>query len=193
MPPPAGETPALLIIDMVKDYFDETHPLPITPLARRIIAPINRLAEAFRRHGWPVVYSTDSFKPDDFIFTGRMAPHALTGTPGAENIDELNRQPQDIWLPKPRFSAFFATNLEEWLHKRGVTLCAVAGIATHFCVLTTALDAVCHDFKAVILEDATAAFSETVHRQTLDLYRKNPLYPLLRVVTTAELVAELGD
>lgn len=192
MTEPRGETPALLVIDMVKDYFDESHPLPITALARRIIAPINALITVFRRHGWPVVFSTDSFHRDDFIFKGRMAPHALAGTPGAEVIDELDRRAQDLWLPKPRFSAFFNTGLEGGLRRQGVTLCAVAGIATHFCVLTTALDAVCHDFKTVILEDATATFSDAVHQQTLALYRKNPLYPLLRVMTTANLAAELA-
>jgi nicotinamidase-related amidase len=188
---PCREHPALLIIDMVKDYFDESHPLPITPLARRIIAPINSMIGVFRRHSWPVVFSTDAFEADDFIFKGRMRPHALAGTPGAEVIDELDRRPEDLWLPKPRFSAFFATGLERWLRERGVTLCLVAGIATHFCVLTTALDAVCHDFKAVILEDAAAAFSEAAHAQALALYRKNPLYPLLRVSNVSDMETEL--
>ena len=34
--------PALLIIDMVKDNFDNTRKLPITPLARKIIDPIKQ-------------------------------------------------------------------------------------------------------------------------------------------------------
>ena len=38
-------------------------------------------------------------------------------------------------------------------------------------------DAICHDYKAVILEGGTAAFSETAHQQALGLYRKNPLTP----------------
>lgn len=47
------EKPALLIIDMVKDNFDESKNLPITPLARQIIGPINGLISAFRKEGWP--------------------------------------------------------------------------------------------------------------------------------------------
>ena len=54
------------------------------------------------------------------------------------------------------------------------------------------MDAICHDFKAVILEDGTAAFSETAHRQALGLHRKNPLYPLLRVAPSKDLAAELA-
>jgi nicotinamidase/pyrazinamidase len=185
------EKPALIIIDMVKDNFDAARELPITPLARETIAPLNRLSGLFRRQRWPVVFATDAFHREDFIFKGRMHPHSLAGTRGAEVIDELDRSDDDLWLPKPRFSAFFQTALEIWLHERGVTLCAVGGISTHFCVLTTVMDAICHDFKVVLLEDCSAAYSREVHEQTLNCYRRNPLYPLLAVATSHELEKEL--
>jgi nicotinamidase/pyrazinamidase len=188
---PINGYPALLIIDMVKDNFDESRNLPITPLARRIIEPINRLKAAFRTHGWPVVFSTDAFRSEDFIFSGRMKPHSLEETEGARVIDELGCEEADLWLPKPRFSAFFRTTLDQWLKERGVTLCAVAGIATNYCVLTTALDSICCDFKTVLLEDCTAAVSERIHEQTLDLYRRGALYPLLRVVSSRDLLSEM--
>jgi nicotinamidase/pyrazinamidase len=191
MPATPTEKSALIIIDMVKDNFDDTRKLPITPLARETITPLNRLCALFRKQGWPVVFSTDAFQREDFIFKGRMHPHSLAGTPGAEVIDELDRHDDDLWLPKPRFSAFFQTNLDIWLRERGVTLCAVGGISTHFCVLTTVMDAICHDFKAVLLEDCSAAYSREVHEQTLNCYRRNPLYPLLRVATSFELEKEL--
>jgi nicotinamidase-related amidase len=186
------EKPALVVIDMVKDNFDDSRKLPITPLAKKIIAPLNHLSGIFRERGWPVVFSTDAFRPDDFIFQGRMQPHSLAGTQGAELIDELDRNGRDLWLPKPRFSAFFQTDLDTWLRERDVTLCAVGGISTHFCVLTTVMDAICHDFKAVLLADCATAYSDEVHEQTLKLYRRNPLYPLLKVATSTELLGMLG-
>jgi nicotinamidase/pyrazinamidase len=186
-----NETPALLIIDMVKDSFDEIHPLPITPFARAVIQPLNKLIDLFRSQKWPIVFSTDAFHEGDFIFKGRMRPHSLAGTEGAEVVDALDVQPDDLWLPKPRFSAFFNTGLEKWLRQKEVSLCAVGGIATHFCVLTTVLDAICHDFKAVLLEDCSASSSKEVHQQTLDSYRHNPLYPLLRVAKSTDLATEL--
>lgn len=188
---PASESPALLIIDMVKDNFKEERNLPITPLALKIIEPLNQTIRFFRSHGWEIVFSTDAFNEKDFIFTGRMPPHSLAGTEGADVVDALDFQETDTWLPKPRFSAFFKTGLEKMLHDQGITLCAVAGIATPFCVLTTAMDALCHDFKTVILEDCSTAFSHDLHEQTLDLYRRNPLYPLFRVMTSTELMNEL--
>jgi nicotinamidase-related amidase len=185
------EKPALLIIDMVKDYFKEENHYPITPLARKIIPPTNALINQFRKKRFPVIFSTDAFAEDDFIFKGKMHPHAIKGTKGAEVVEDLDMEPEDLWLPKPRFSAFFNTDLEKILRDQDITLCAVAGIATNFCVLATVMDALCHDFKAVILEDCSAAFSDRMHAQCLDLYRKNPLYPLFRVMTSEELVSEL--
>ena len=191
MKKPANETPALLIIDMVKDNFIESRNLPITPFALAIIQPLNTLIDVFRGQKWPVVFSTDAFHEDDFIFKGRMKPHSLSGTEGAEVVGALDMQDDDLWQPKPRFSAFFNTGLGNWLRERGVSLCAVGGLATHICVLTTVLDAICHDFKAVLLEDCSAASSKKVHEQTLDNYRRNALYPLLRVAKSTDLVSEL--
>lgn len=188
---PEKDKPALLIIDMVKDNFIKERNLPITPLARKIIDPINRFSAEFRSKEWPVIFSTDAFNASDFIFTSSMHPHSLAGTEGAEIIDELIRKKNDIWIPKPRFSAFFNTGLEKLLRELNITLCAVAGIATNFCVLTTVMDALCHDFKAIFLEDCTAASKESIHEQTLNLYRRNPLYPLLRVSGSSDIIKEI--
>jgi len=189
----ADERPGLLIIDMVKDNFVESRNLPITPFARAAIDPLNKMIEMFRGQKWPIIFSTDAFHQDDFIFKGRMQPHSLAGTEGAEVVDDLDFQSDDLWLPKPRFSAFFNTGLENWLLEKGVSLCAVGGITTHVCVLTTVLDAICHGFKAVLLEDCSAAPSKQVHEQTLETYRRNPLYPLLRVARSTDLLSELLD
>jgi len=185
------DKPALLIIDMIKENFDESRKMPVTRFAKQIIAPINNLSRVFRQKGLPVVFSTDAFTQQDFFFTGRMKPHSLAGTSVCEIIDELDRQPGDHWQQKPSMSAFFKTGLEDWLRRRGVTLCVVAGIATHFCVLTTAMDAICHDFKAVLLEDCTASGSLEIQDSIVKSYQKNPLYPLFRVISSNNLKKEL--
>jgi nicotinamidase-related amidase len=186
------ERPALLIIDMVKDNLDDDQGYAITSLARGITGPINRLIAVFRENGWPVVFSTDAYHEDDFIFEGNLEPFSLAGTEGAEVAEELDyREEEDLWLPKPRFSAFFGTDLHTWLRERGVTLCAVCGIATHYCVLTTVMDALCHDFKAFFVADCSTSYTQDLHEQALSLYDRNPLYPLLRVVSSTDLVMEL--
>jgi len=57
------EKPALLIIDMVKDYFKDENNYPITPLARKIIPSTNILIRQFRKHGFqPFCRSRDRHK-----------------------------------------------------------------------------------------------------------------------------------
>ena len=185
------EKPALLIIDMVNDYFNESDNMPITGFGKAIIPSINKMIHHCREHDWPVVFSTDAFQVDDFFFSGKMHPHAIAGTKGADVIDALDRQEYDYWLPKPRMSAFFQTGLDGWLRERGVTLCAVGGLATPFCVLTTVLDAINHNFKGVLLEDCSAAATKIAHDQTVNTYRRNVIYPLLRVMTSSELITAL--
>ncbi len=182
---------AVLVIDMLKDSLSPEHPdrNPITPRARAILPQINTLTAAARARGWPVVFACDSFLEDDFIFGGRMKPHAIRGTTGAELADKLTRAPDDTLLVKRRFSAFFATDLDQTLRARAVDTTIVCGITTNFCVLTTALDAICHDFRVIIVEDATTALSQEIHEQTLDGYRKSAIYPLLQVMTCDEILA----
>ena len=129
---------------------------------------------------------TISFSP------GKCPPHAIKGTHGARVVDELDMRPEDLWVPKPRFSAFFATGLEHELRNQGFFLCAVTGIATNFCVLATAMEALCHNFQAVLVEDCSTASSREIHDQCLDLYRRNPLHPLFRVMAARDLVQWLS-
>ena len=44
-----------------------------------------------------------------------------------------------------------------------------------------------------MLEDCSAAYPVEVHEQTMDNYRRNPLYPLFRVLKSTELLGMLID
>jgi nicotinamidase-related amidase len=180
---------AVLVVDMVKDTFSEEHPYPITPLAKAIVPAINRVTAWARKKDFPVVFACDSFLEDDFIFRGKMKPHSLRGTSGSEVTDLLDFHAGDVYLPKRRFSAFYKTDLDQTLRGEGVDTVFVCGIATHFCVLATVLDALSHDFEAVFVGDATASFSDEAHQRALDLYRKSPLHPLLRVMKAEEVLS----
>jgi nicotinamidase-related amidase len=111
-----------------------------------------------------------------------MRPHSIRGTPGTLPIPDLEPQDQDIILEKRRFSAFFKTDLDQTLRTMQVDTVAVGGINTHFCVIATALDAVCHDFCTVILEDLAAAYKKEIHRAFIDAYRNSAIYPIFKVM-----------
>ena len=180
---------AVIVIDMVKDNLELCHHEKTASRAKAIVPAINRLTAGAREKSWPVIFSTDSFLPGDGLFRGRMKDHSLRGTEGAEVSGLLTKEPQDTWLPKRRMSAFFKTDLDQTLRLWEVERAAVCGIMTPFCVLTTALDAVCHDFHAVMVEDASTALTDEMHENCLNLYRKTAIYPLITVQTVDELLA----
>jgi nicotinamidase/pyrazinamidase len=183
-------TPALIIVDMLKDTFNRHPDAYITKEALKFVPTLNRLSSMFRDKGLPVIFSCDSFLPADFIFQGKMKPHSIRGTEGAAVIDELERKTGDIVLPKRRFSAFFKTDLDQTLRTLGCDTVAVAGIATHICVLTTVLDAVSLDFRAVLLKDCCAAHKPEYHTGTLQIYTSSPLYPLIKILSSEAFIDE---
>ena len=180
--------PAIIIVDMVKDTFREEDQFPITRKAQPIIPTINHLLQRGRQLSIPVIFACDSFLPDDFIFKGKMKPHSIRGTEGSEVTDLLEVQEGDVILPKRRFSAFFKTDLDQTLRTWHCDTVAVAGITTNVCVLMTAMDALCHDFSAILLEDCCAAHKRTVHETTIENYRNFALYPLFRIMTSEEFL-----
>jgi nicotinamidase-related amidase len=64
--------------------------------------------------------------------------------------------PRDILLDKPRFGAFYGTDLELILRKRGIDTIIISGVATNVCCETTAREAAVRDFHVIFLSDGTA-------------------------------------
>lgn len=183
--------PAVLIVDMVKDNLKPEH--SIAAQVRSIIPTLQRLVHEARVRGYPIVFACDSYLPDDFIFRGKMKPHSIKGTEGAQVIEELSPQPTDLVLPKRRFSAFFGTGLEDTLRGWGVDTLAVGGVTTHVCVLTTALDAISHDFRVFVLEDCCASHRSEIHQSTIETYKGTPLEPLLQFLLLEDFLSLLAS
>lgn len=181
--------PAVVIVDMLEGNYPKER---TGREEERIIEPVRDFLKVCRARSVPVIFACDSFLSGDFIFRGRMKPHALRGTAGTSPLKDLEPQEADIVLEKRRFSAFFKTDLDQSLRTLGIDTVAVGGINTHFCVLATVLDAVCNDFNAVILEDLSAAYKKEIHQSFMNAYRNNAIYPLLRVLTSAEFLEEMG-
>jgi nicotinamidase-related amidase len=182
---------ALLVVDLLCDTFEKHPGTPIVAAARAFLPRLNKLIDRFHESGLPVIFACDSFLPEDFIFKGRMAPHSLRGSHGGEVIPDLHREPGDHLLPKRRFSAFFKTDLDQTLRTLGVDTLVISGIATPICVMATVMDALSHDFHAVVLEDCCAAHRPEDHRAVLDAYRKTPLHPLLQVLQSEDFLNQI--
>lgn len=182
--------PAVIIVDMIKDNVDSSLHGGIKQEAQKIIPTINRLLAYARSKDFPIIFANDSFLPADFIFQGKMKPHALRGTPGVEIARGIERRETDIVLEKRRFSAFFKTDLDISLRNKGVDTIVVGGINTNVCVLLTAMDGLANDFRAIILENCCACYKSEVHEATIDIYRNFADPFLLRVMKLEDFIKE---
>ena len=184
--------PALIIVDMLKDTFDKHPDAYISKTALSFVPTINRLSSMFRQRKLPVIFSCDSFLPEDFIFKGKMKPHSIRGTEGARVIDQLERGPEDLISEKRRFSAFFKTDMDQILRTYRVDTVAVTGLSTHICVLSTLLDAVASDFHAILIKDCCAAHSPEIHEEIVRVYERTPFDPLFRIMSASDFIKELN-
>ncbi len=181
---------AIIVVDMLKDTYNGPPEHRIIREFRSIVPRIQNLVTEARKLQGLIVYANDSFLAEDFLFRGRMARHAIRGTPGAEVIDELPIMEGDIVLPKRRFSAFFKTDLDMTLRTFGMDTIAVTGLTTEVCVLSTVLDGLANDFNSILISDCCASRSREAHNAVVAAFSRFPTYPTLRVRTAEEFLEE---
>ena len=178
--------PAVIIVDMLEGNYGENRKGEREE--EKIIPHVRDFLKTCRNLSIPVIFACDSFMENDFIFKGRMKPHAIRGTKGTHPLSDLEPQNTDMVVEKRRFSAFFKTDLDQTLRTMKIDTVAVGGINTHFCVLATAFDAVCHDFYTIILEDLSAAYKKEIHQAFIEAYRNSAIYPIFRVIKSREFL-----
>ena len=156
---------ALLVTDMLNDFIREGAPLEV-PAARKIIGKVNERIRATRKAGGRIIFVADHHARNDPEFD-RWPAHAVAGTEGCEVIAELDRRPEDILLPKTRYSAFFESSLDEILQREDVDEVEVAGVCTSICVMFTVADLRNRYIPTTVHRDAVADLDEASHRFAL--------------------------
>lgn len=172
---------ALVIVDMQNAYASPGGYLDIAGFdiggAGAAIGQIARTAEAARaakipvlyfQNGWDAGYreaggpGSPNWHKSNALKTMRRRPE-LEGRLLAKGgwdyalVDALKPGPDDMVVPKTRYSGFFNTNMDSWLRARGIRNLVFTGIATNVCVESSLRDAFHLEYFCVVLEDATHA------------------------------------
>lgn len=173
---------ALIVIDLqagIVGIDGEPHPVP------DVIARSVELANAFRKHGLPVVLVNVDATPavrTDLNPTG--APRSIPAE-GLPLVPELGRA--DKLITKQTPGAFTNTDLEAYLRDQGVTQVVVTGVATGAGVGVTVQQAFELGFHVSTPIDAMTDSSRTAHE-----YWVGELFPKrAETGTTAQLLALL--
>ena len=146
----------LLIIDMISDFqFRNGEKLlrSALPAARNIA----RLKKRARASGIPTIYVNDNFgqwRSDFRQLVQRCLHDGVRGEPVARLLEPDD---EDYFVLKPANSAFYATPLEKLLKLMGVRTLVLTGVASHQCILFTAIDAYLRDYQLIVPRDCVAA------------------------------------
>ena len=153
-----------------------------------VIARANRLTRELRAKGATVVYVRVSLTE---ILTRTVdAPARDPNAPpppasASELVLELDRQPADLVITKRQWGAFYGTELDQQLRRRGIETIVIGGIATNFGVESTARDAFDRGYELVFVEDAMSSISAEAHKFATEV-----IFPRMGRVRTTDTVLE---
>jgi nicotinamidase-related amidase len=104
-----------------------------------------------------------------------------------ELIPELDRQPSDVVIFKRQWGAFYGTDLDLQLRRRGLTTIILCGIATEIGVESTARDAYERGYELIFASDAMTGTNAESHLNSVVR-----IFPRMgRVRSTEQIVAAL--
>ncbi len=161
--------PALLIID-VQHYFIHPRGRAYLPAARTTLPRIQMLIGAFRRAGFPVVYTRHGhIRGEDAGLMERWWRGRLLfeDDPQAELVPEVEATEERMVIGKHHYDAFKDTGLAAALHRLDVEMAVICGVMTDLCVESTARTAFMEGFQPVVALDATASKNEELHLAAL--------------------------
>ncbi len=99
--------------------------------------------------------------------TGVLA-RGTTGINSMEEPDGLVRFPDETVIIKPRWSAFFQTELRSILEECGIDTVILAGTTTPNCIRTTCYDAIAYDYRTIVLSECTSSNTAAIQIANLD-------------------------
>jgi nicotinamidase-related amidase len=159
---------AFVVIDLQKGIAS----FPAAPHdAKTVVANAAKIADAFRENKMPVflvrVAMTDA---------ERLKPIAdenwpMRGPPSSDwsdIISELGPKEGDLVITKKQWGAFYGTDLDLQLRRRGIDIIVLCGISTNFGVESTARFAYEYGYQQVFVEDACSGNSAELHNMVIN-------------------------
>ena len=175
---------ALVLIDLQKGIVHRPSTFRPGP---EVVAKAARLVDRFREAGALVVLVHVTFSADG---KDALRPPVDEPMPGGERpadwaqlVPEIGPRPGDLVIAKHQWGAFYGTELDLQLRRRGTDTIVLGGIATNFGVESTARDAYELGYNQIFVEDAMTSLSEEAH-----LFPVRHIFPRLGLVRSTDEV-----
>jgi nicotinamidase-related amidase len=162
-----GKRPAVLVIDaqkyMVGDAADDASwPSSCAEVGRAAVSAIAGVVKAAQENGVPCFFTRFEVMRDGSDIGGYRHKRGmlesdhwcLSGTVGAELVEQLTPAPGDIVFVKKKPSGFHGTPLLGYLIDRGIDTVIVTGGATSNCIRATVFDSASYNFRTIVPQEA---------------------------------------
>jgi nicotinamidase-related amidase len=177
-------TTALVLIDLQRGILGGT---TAPHAAADVVARAARLAAACRARGVAVILVHVDPGPDGSLFPRPAAdqprPPMRPSAGWTDLAPELDRQPTDAVVTKHQPNAFYATDLEVHLARRGIRTLLLGGISTNVGVEATARAAHERGYEQVFVEDVMSAREADLHEHAV-----RRIFPTMGRVRTLDAV-----
>jgi nicotinamidase-related amidase len=183
-------TTALVMIDLQNGVLGR----PLSPHpAAEVLKSATELAGRFRRAGATIVWVRVGWSPDlgdalrQPVDRPTTIPHGGFPADFVAFPDGLV-DPSDLVITKRQWGAFYGTELDLQLRRRGVRAIVLGGVATNFGVESTAREAWERGFEVVIAEDAISSLSAEMHEFSIQ-----HILPRIAVISSSAAVSLKED
>ena len=156
-----GNRCAVLVVDFVNGFAD-----PGVLGGGNIAASIDStvtLLDAARKARLPIVFTriVYALAQTNSLFCKKMPSLASLAedNPQSAIVPQLKVFDDDLIIRKTQPSAFFGTDLASYFTACGVDTLFVAGCTTSGCVRASVVDAMSHNFRALIVEDCAVSYT----------------------------------
>ena len=157
---------ALIVIDMQEGFIEEGSPMSIR-YAKSTIPACAAVLRHAREKGIAVFFVNRLYLEDGSnVEKARKQKWEQAGKPltkssaaplSIKNPPEFEKQAGDYEIIKPRYSAFFQTQLDMILRRLGVGKIYLAGTTTPNCIRTTCYDGLALDYDVAVIEDCCSS------------------------------------
>ena len=165
-----GDKPALILVDLVRAYFDEESSLYAG--VENALSSAIRIRDAARTAGVTVIYTNVVYKEDGSdggVFYRKVPALSafVRGNPMGDWPDGLDPTEDELVISKQYASAFFGTSLTQTLNAEGVDTLIITGVSTSGCIRATCIDAISSGFIPIVVSDACGDRHQAPHDANL--------------------------
>jgi N-carbamoylsarcosine amidase len=196
-----GQRPALIHIDLANAWTRPGHAFSCDGM-EVIIPAVQRLNEAGRAKGIPIVYTTTAYavtsgpNSDMGIWHHKIPVERLQlGSPDVEIDERIAPLAGEQVIVKKRASAFHGTYLSGYLKAHGVDTVIITGVTMAGCVRHTTEDAIAEGFRPIVVREGVGdRVPGVVEWNLFDIDSKfGDVEPLERVLGYLDQIAPLSE